>query len=284
MSSDRVAVVGVGLIGGSLGMGLRARGIRVVGIGRSPERLALAQRLGALDSWSTDFAAARGCGLVFLCTTVGVMERMMEGLAPYLEEEAVVTDVGSVKRSVLAAAGRSLPEHVRFVGGHPIAGSHRTGVEAARADLFQGAVCVLTPTERSRGAEDRVEALWASLGARVVRMSAAEHDAALAVTSHSPHLVAAALANAFGKAAERSAALRELTAGGFRDTTRIAASSPRMWVDIFLQNADEVLRACADVRAELEELAGALQAGDGERLLALLEAARSARSSLDEQG
>lgn len=284
MSSGKVAVLGVGLIGGSLGMGLRKRGLasEVVGVGRNPDRLALAERLGAVDAWSTDPASVAGCDWVFICTAVGAIEKMMKEIAPHLDDDALVTDVGSVKRSVMAAAERSLPGRVRFVGGHPIAGSHLSGVTAASADLFCGAVCVLTSGKGSRGAEDELARLWEALGSCVLRMSAEEHDAALAVTSHAPHVVAAALAAAFGKASAARPVLRELVAGGFRDTTRIAASSPELWLDIFLQNSDEVLKACSGVSAELAALEEALRAGDRKRLARLLDAAFRARNSIDE--
>lgn len=280
MSGDRpiVAVVGVGLIGGSLGMALRRRNLAdVVGLGRSEERLALAGELGAVDRFSTQAAdVIPGAAHVVVCTPVSVMPEMFKLIGPHLSEGAVVSDAGSTKRSVMSDAARWLPPGAAFAGAHPMAGSDKAGVGAASADLFEGSVCVVVEGA-SPDAAYSVGKLWQSVGARVVRLAADDHDRLVAASSHLPHACAAALV----LAVSATDGAMDLTAGGFADSTRIAASSPGMWRDICMANADELSAALRGYGAQLERFAGMLGSADAEGVLAFFEEAARIREGLE---
>ena len=236
-----VAIVGVGLIGGSVGMTLRARKLarEVVGVGRDPERLAEAVRLGAIDSAETDLGrAVAGADAAIICTPVGRVAQDCRAAANLGGDRLLVTDAGSTKRGIVEAVESDPIARGRFVGAHPIAGSERSGVAAASADLFAGRACVLTPTAITPADRlGRARAFWESVGCRVVAMPPAEHDRALAVTSHLPHVAAAALASLLPEEWEA------LTGGAFRDGTRVAASDASLWADIFLANRTPILDA-----------------------------------------
>ena len=282
MSADRprVAVVGVGLIGGSLGMALRRRGLaEVAGLGRNEGRLELARECGAVDVTSTDPAdVVPGAEHVVVCTPVSTMGAMFESVAPHLSAGTVVSDAGSTKVAVMRQARGHLPDGVAFAGAHPMAGSDRSGVAAASADLFEGAVCIVVEGGSSEAAEG-VSDLWRSVGCRVSRMSAEEHDRLVALSSHLPHVCAAALV----RAVTSVDGAVELTAGGFADTTRIAASSPGMWTDICLANADEVAAAVKAYIDRLDEFADLLAAGDPDAVLRFFASAREARDRLEQR-
>jgi prephenate dehydrogenase len=261
--------VGTGLIGGSIGLALRARGWHVTGRDRSPERAARALDLGAIDAVGHDPAAA----VTFVATPVGAVAAEA---ADALKGPGVVTDVGSVKSSIVEAVGDP-----RFVGGHPMAGSEQEGVEGADPALFSGAVWVLTPVEATDPvAHSLVRSVVASLGAEVVELAPERHDALVAVISHVPHLTAATLMGLAATGAEEHGALLRLAAGGFRDMTRIAAGHPGIWPDICVENR----AAITEVLARLEEGLAAMRAvvaeGDRDALLANLERARAARVNL----
>jgi prephenate dehydrogenase len=280
---DTVAIVGVGLIGGSLGMALRHRGLarRVIGIARREETLAEAASVGALDEGSLDPAAVATAELVVLCAPVLSVPPLVRALAPHLRAGALVTDVGSTKATLLAEAAALLPPGVELVGGHPMAGSERDGVLAAREDLFENAVWVVTPTPHCRRESvARLEELVRRVGARPVTLEPAPHDEAVARISHLPHVAAAALASAAADSGIPAETLALLVAGGFRDTTRIAASSPVMWRDICLTNRDAVLAGMADLERRLSGFRSALEAANAEELLAFFEAGREAREAL----
>jgi prephenate dehydrogenase len=276
----RVAIVGVGLIGGSLGMALRARGIarRVVGVGRDGERLASARRLGAIDEAALDLAAGvEGADLVVLATPVGQILDSLPRLAPCLAAGALVTDVGSTKGQIARAGDAHLPPGA-FVAGHPMAGSERSGVEAATPELFAGAVWALTPTAATAlEAVDRVAALVATLGARVVVLDPEAHDRAVAVTSHLPHVLAYALSALAAAEAERSGHLYALAAGSFASATRVAASPPELWRDVALTNREALAGALRAYRADLDRVLGALEAGDADLLQARFQAGFDAK-------
>ncbi|MCC2672178.1 MAG: Prephenate dehydrogenase, partial [Armatimonadetes bacterium] len=280
---DTVAIVGVGLIGGSLGMALRERGLarRVVGLARREATLQEALSVGAIDDGSLEPAAVHGAELVVLAPPVLTIPPLVEALAPHLSPGAIVTDVGSTKAALMQCLSELVPAHADLVGGHPMAGSERGGVLAARADLFQGAVYVLTRCPRTRPESvARLEALAHALGARPVVMDAEEHDTAVARISHLPHVVAAALAATSGAGGIPAETLRLLVAGGFRDTTRIASSPPEMWRDICLTNRDAILTALDHLDLALGAFRTALEAEDGAGLLEAFARGKTVRDAL----
>lgn len=279
MPFERAAIVGVGLIGGSLALAARAAGLigEVVGLGRSAANLDVARQRGIIDHAVQDPAAIGPVDLVVLAVPVRSTARMAAALLPHLRPGTVVTDVGSVKGEVVAQCEAALPADRPFVGGHPIAGSERAGAAAADAGLFRGAPCVLTPTARTDAtALAAVRALWEGVGARVSEMTPAAHDRALAWVSHLPHVVAYALVGALAGADGQLAAL---AGGSWRDATRVAASPAELWRDIFLANREAVLAATDAFGAEVARLRAALAAGDEPALLALLERAVAARGA-----
>lgn len=279
----RIAIVGVGLIGGSLALALRRAGLvtEVVGIGRTQQNLDVALARGIVDRAGTDPALVQGCELVLLATPGALLAPSAAALAPHLDAGAIVTDAGSTKAGVVRECTAALGSRARFVGAHPIAGTESSGAGAAEPDLFRGARCVLTPVARTdAGALARVRALWEAVGMDVVEMAPEAHDELLALTSHVPHLLAFALTGA-------AAAFRTARAGApdpfafagpsFRDATRVAASSPEMWRDILLGNAAAVRTALASVRTQLDVLESAIAAGDAARIVELITAARAAK-------
>jgi prephenate dehydrogenase len=278
---ERVAVVGLGLIGGSLALAAREAKIpgSVLGVDRDPAHRQAARRLGIADEVAADLAALRGADLVVLAVPVSAIRGLLPDIAAHASPDCLVTDVGSVKAPIAAAGDGAFPDG-RFVPGHPIAGQERSGPEAARADLFAGAACILTPGRQSRAdAVARVEALWRGVGCRVVRMDAAWHDDVFAAVSHLPHLVAYGLMDAVLRM-ERGPERIGFAAGGLRDFTRVASSHPEMWRDIFLMNREPLLRALAAYRDALDRLEAAMQRDDGEAMLRLLAQARLAREEM----
>jgi prephenate dehydrogenase len=279
----KVTLVGVGLLGGSLGMALRQRGLaeHVCGVVRRSAIIADCERLGAVDMATRNLGpAVRGADLVVLCSPIGQMGPLTQELIPYLEPDAVVTDVGSVKGTLvdeleapIAKAGG------HFIGSHPMAGSEKTGVQAARADLFEGALCAVTPTARSNAAAlARVQQLWAALGSRVLTLSPAQHDDLVSRSSHLPHVVAAALANyVLSPANPKEQAA--LCAGGFRDTTRIASGSPEMWRDIALANRENLARVLGVLIEDLQEFQHSLQQGDSKAVTEFFTSAKERRDA-----
>jgi prephenate dehydrogenase len=279
---ERLAIVGVGLIGGSFALALRAAGLvrRVVGIGRSRATLEHALRLRIVDEIAADASGARGADVVFAAPPVGQMHAVLAGIAPHLREDAIVTDGGSTKRDVIAAARMTLGTRVaRFVPGHPIAGSEQSGPSAASATLYARKQVILTPlAENPPAAVARVEALWRACGASVHRLSPDEHDSVLATVSHLPHVLAFALVEQMQR--DPYAALSWRHAGaGFRDFSRIASSSPEMWRDVCLANRDALLERIDGYAAVLDELRASVAAGDGAALDRVFAAARDARDA-----
>jgi prephenate dehydrogenase len=285
---NQVAIVGVGLIGGSLGMALKRQGLAdaVVGIGRRVENLQAAVALGAIDRFVSEAAAGvRGADLVVLATPVDTYERHLKEWGRLLEPGAIVTDVGSVKGPLVRLAEGLIPGPARFVGAHPIAGKEKTGVTAGSADLFRGARCVLTPTPQTDPrALQTVRALWKATGAQVVEMDPDAHDRVLGAVSHLPHAVAFALITALLEVRERLTPELDLLAyagGGLRDTTRIAASSPEMWRDIFLWNRDNLVAVIEIYERHLAHLKQLIKSGDGPGVEQELERAKRAREQLN---
>lgn len=265
----RAVVVGIGLIGGSLGLALRARGWHVSGVDRDEARAARALELGVIDRIGQDPDAT----LTFVAVPVGsVVEAAQEALAG----GGVVTDVGSVKAPIVAAI-----DHPRFVGGHPMAGSEELGVDGARADLFEGATWVLTPTSvTDADAHALVHSVVRSFGADVVTLRPDRHDELVATVSHVPHLAAATLMQLAASRAEADAALLRLAAGGFRDMTRIAAGDPGMWLDICEDNRDAILEVLDAFAGSLAEMRDIVRRGDRAALRERLRSAQAARISL----
>ena len=277
----KLVVIGVGLIGGSFALALRrARAVqRVVGVGRTRRNLADALRLKVIDEASQDPArAVRGADLVLLATPVGQMPAVMTAIAPHLPAHAVVTDAGSTKRDVIACARRFLGGHLpRFVPAHPVAGTEMSGAAAAFPDLFRGRNVILTPQAgTAAGAVTLVRRAWEACGARVVRLDAGAHDELLAAVSHLPHVIAFALVNMLA-GRPNPARLFGMSAGGLRDTVRIAGSSPEMWADICVANRDTLLAALEDYENELGQTRAAIERADAQELRRLFAQARSAR-------
>jgi prephenate dehydrogenase len=280
---DTVAIAGVGLIGGSLGMALRERGLarRVIGIPRRQATIDEALSVGAIDEGSTDLAATADADLVVLAAPVLQFEPLASAIAPHLRRGALLTDVGSTKGAITRALPRLLPGHADFVGGHPMAGSEKGGVLAGRADLFEGAIWVLTrgPATKPESVE-RLATLVKALGADPVEMDPALHDDAVARISHLPHVVAAALAEAAGVGEVPAEVLRLLVAGGFKSTTRIAASPPEMWRDICLSNREAILASLGDFELAIRAFRAALEEGSEEAVAEAFRRGKSARDLL----
>jgi len=285
----RLAIVGPGLIGGSIA--LAARRTNVVGeiaiTTRRQATLDAARARGLGDTYTTDPAeAARGADCVILCVPVGACGAVTETIAPVLKPGAIVSDVGSVKASVIAQVKPSLPGGVHFVPAHPVAGTEESGPDAGFAELFEGRWCILTPED---GTDPEAVALmnefWQCLGSNVEIMDAAHHDLVLAITSHVPHLIAY---NIVGTADDLEAVTRsevlKFSAGGFRDFTRIAASDPTMWRDVFLNNREAVLEMLGRFSEDLTALQRAIRWGDGDALYTLFERTRAIRRGVIEAG
>jgi prephenate dehydrogenase len=280
---ERLAIVGVGLIGGSLALALRRAGIvrEVVGCGRGVANLELARARGIIDSYTTDPAAAvAGADMVVIGATLAASAAVFAAIAPALEAGAVITDVGSTKASVVAAGRAALGAGFSaFVPGHPIAGTEHSGAGAAFAELYDHHKVILTPLpETDRQALARVRAMWDATGATVVEMSVEMHDAVLAATSHLPHLLAYALVDLLAGRADADDVFA-YAAGGFRDFTRIASSSPRMWTEIVLANKAALLDVSRAYAERLTALIAALERDDGATLEAVFTRAKSARDA-----
>lgn len=277
----RLVVIGLGLIGGSFAKGLRERDLfrEVIGVDLDPESRRLAVDLGVVDRCEVDLlAACQGADVIQLAVPILAMEKLLSELAKLDLGTAVLTDVGSAKGNVVRAARLAFTgKSVRFVPGHPIAGSEQSGVEASNAQLFRRHKVILTPCEQSDDAAlALVDALWRELGADVEHMEVEHHDQVLAATSHLPHLLAFTLVDSLAKRSENLEIFR-YAAGGFRDFTRIAGSDPVMWHDIFLANREAVLRTLDVFRDDLDALRDAVDAGDGHQLLGVFTRARVAR-------
>ncbi len=281
MKIGKLVVVGVGLIGGSFALALKAAKAvgTVVGVGRSEANLRRARELGVIDAaGALDGPTLADADLVMVATPVGEMSAVFRALAPHLGPSTTITDGGSTKQDVIAAARRELGAAMpRFVPGNPVAGTEKSGAEAAFADLYRGRKVVLTPlAETDPGALERVRAAWERCGAVVVDLDPAEHDAILASVSHLPHVLAYALVHQVARH-PRPERLFAFAAGGFRDFTRIASSHPRMWTDICLANREALLAELDRYGGELARIRGLLERGDAKMLEALFAHARSAR-------
>jgi prephenate dehydrogenase len=281
--SDRLVVIGVGLIGGSVAAALRRAGKvrRVIGVGRGRANVARALELGVIDDAIEDIAAAvKGADAVLIAVPVQQNQRVLGALADALVPGTLVTDAGSTKQDFVAAVRRIVPRHLAsVVPGHPIAGAELTGVDAASSGLFDGRNVVLTPlAENLAAAVDRVEAMWKACGARVSRMTPERHDRVFSAVSHLPHMLAYTLVHMIA-ARPDAEALFGFAASGFRDFTRIAGSSAEMWRDIALANRESLLADIEAYQQQLAELARRLRQADGAEIERIFEAARSARNA-----
>ncbi len=285
----KVALIGMGLIGSSLAYAMRRAGLaaHIAGFGRRAETLELARRLGFADSLHDTLApAVRDADLVVLATPVGAFGELAQRMAPHLMAGAILSDVGSVKMAVIRDVTPFVPADVHFIPAHPIAGTEQSGPEAGFAELFDGRWCILTPLAGANAqCVARLQAFWQRCGSQVEIMDAKHHDLVLAITSHVPHLIAY---NIVGTAADLETVTEgeviKYSAGGFRDFTRIAASDPVMWRDVFLNNREAVLEMLGRFNEDLSALQRAIRWGDGEMLLALFTRTRAIRRSIIDAG
>jgi prephenate dehydrogenase len=277
-SLSQITIVGVGLLGGSIGLALRAHGYRGrrVGVGRRATSLEAALQYGAVDDVTQDMAAGvADAGLVILCAPIGRFESLLRAMAGALKPGTLVTDVGSTKVEVVRMAKRCLPRPVRFVGSHPMAGSEKTGVEFARADLFDRAVCLITPTPKTNPADVQwLESFWRTLGGHPKILTPQRHDALLARVSHLPHAVATALV----RLSLKDSAI-DLAGPGFGDTTRIASGDPTLWTDIFRTNRTAVCKAVDNLIQELTRFRDSLAGDQADAIHKWLESSRSERDA-----
>jgi prephenate dehydrogenase len=280
---QKITVAGVGLLGGSIGMAAKQRRLagRVSGLVRRPESIAECLDMGAVDEAFTDpTRAVEGADLVFLCTPIAQMPSRVAKLLPALKRGAIVTDVGSVKGAVVAELEPLVSgAGAQFIGSHPMAGAEKMGVSAARADLFEGAVCVVTPTANStKDAVQSVEQFWKDLGGLPLQMSAEHHDDLVSRSSHLPHVVAAELAN-YVLSPVHPKEQSMLCATGFRDTTRVASGSPEMWRDIALANRKNLARVLGVFIGDLQEFQHALETQDTKAIEEFFQQAKQRRDA-----
>lgn len=282
---NRLALIGVGLIGSSIARAARARGIvgTIVATARSEATRSRVIELGIADQVvATSAEAAKGSDLVIVCVPVGACGSVAAEIGPHLMQGAIVSDVGSVKAAVVKDMAPHLPSHVHFVPAHPVAGTEHSGPDAGFAELFVNRWCILTPAEKADAKPtQRLADFWRALGANVEVMTAQHHDLVLAITSHLPHLIAYTIV---GTADELAAVTRsevlKFSAGGFRDFTRIAASDPTMWRDVFLANKDAVLEMLGRFNEDLSTLTRAIRHGDGDTLFNLFNRTRAIRRGI----
>jgi cyclohexadieny/prephenate dehydrogenase len=286
---DTVAIIGMGLIGSSIARAARETGAarRIVAADRSPEVAARVAELGIADESGTDAAGAVGdADLVIICAPVGVNGSISQAIAPHLRPGATISDVGSVKGAVVRAVQPHLPAAAHFVPAHPVAGTEHSGPDAGFASLFRERWCILTPPEGTDAAAvAQVRAFWEALGSKVEEMTPEHHDLVLAVTSHIPHLIAYNIVGTADDLAQvTQSEVIKFSAGGFRDFTRIAASDPTMWRDVFLHNKDAVLEVLGRFQEDLFSLQRAIRWGEGDKLFDLFTRTRAIRRDIIQIG
>ena len=282
---ERIALVGIGLIGSSISHASRRAGLAksIVGSARTPATIATALRLGLIETgYASAAEAAKGADLVILCVPVGLCGAITKEIAPVLRAGAIVTDVGSVKGSIVRDMAPHVPKGVHFVPAHPIAGTEHSGPESGFAELYDGRWCILTPEPATdSGAVEKLKLFWERLGSKVEIMSAEHHDMVLAITSHVPHLIAYNIVNTAAHL-ERvtDSEVIKFSAGGFRDFTRIASSDPTMWRDVFLNNKEAVLEMLGRFNEDLSQMQRAIRKGDGATLFDKFTRTRAIRRSI----
>jgi cyclohexadieny/prephenate dehydrogenase len=286
---ERIALIGIGLIGSSISHASRRAGLArsIVGSARTPATVDTATSLGLIEQGFARAAqAAEDADLVILCAPVGACGALAKEIGPSLKPGAIVTDVGSVKAAIVRDVAPHMPKDVHFVPGHPIAGTEQSGPESGFAELFDGRWCILTPEAHTDvGAVEKLTAFWQALGAKVELMTPEHHDMVLAITSHLPHLIAYNIVNT-AEHLERvtDSEVIKFSAGGFRDFTRIAASDPTMWRDVFLNNKDAVLEMLGRFAEDLTALQRAIRFGDGDTLFKMFTDARAVRRGIIQAG
>ena len=285
----RVALIGLGLIASSMALAMRRAGLagEITGFARTTETRDTVRELGFCDRvFDTAAEAVQGADLVVLAVPVGAMGAVAAEIAPHLAKGATVTDVGSVKAAVIAAVAPHLPAHVQFIPGHPLAGTEHSGPRAGFAELFDNRWCLLVPVaDADRAAVDRLRALWEGIGSHVDEMDAEHHDLVLAVTSHAPHLIAYTMVGVADDLRRvTDSEVIKYSAAGFRDFTRIAASDPTMWRDVFLNNKAATLEILGRFTEELFALQRAIRRGDGDHLHAYFTRTRAIRRGIIDAG
>ncbi len=280
----KLTIIGVGLIGGSLAIVLRKKGMvgEIVGVGRSISNLELAVKLDVIDKFTTDPAAGvMDADLVVIATPVASIAGIVKKIAPYLKEGAIVTDVGSVKGTIVKETEGLLPTGIHFVGGHPIAGTEESGVGAAFPTLFEKNKCILTPSAKTdKDALEKIRKVWEAAGSDVILMDADKHDSILAAVSHLPHVIAYSLVNTVDDVRDFEESILNYSAGGFRDFTRIASSSPEMWRDICLINKEAVLDMITRFEKSLSKLKGYIKESNGHEIVKEFDKSKKARDSI----
>jgi cyclohexadieny/prephenate dehydrogenase len=286
---ERLALIGVGLIGSSIARAARERGVVKI-IAASARTEATRKRIAELELahevFETNAEAAKGADLVIVCVPVGACGAVAAEIAPVLKEGAIVSDVGSVKSAILRDMAQHLPKDVHFIPAHPVAGTEHSGPDAGFAELFDNRWCILTPPPSAdAGAVERLKKFWSGLGANVEVMDPLHHDMVLAITSHVPHLIAYSIVGTAAHLGEvTQSEVTKFSAGGFRDFTRIAASDPTMWRDVFLHNKEAVLEMLGRFSEDLAVLTRAIRFGDGKTLFDLFTRTRAIRRSIIEIG
>ena len=268
---QKVTIIGVGLLGASLAKACKGRGLvdEITGYGRNCENLRKAKDLKIIDHYSGDLSeAVSDADLVVLCTPVSTIVPLIQSLVSQVQPGTIITDVGSVKESVVHSADKLMPEGIFFVGSHPIAGGENSGLESSTASLYQDAKCIVTPTEKTdTTALKKISALWHALGMNVISLSAEEHDFIFGAVSHLPHIVAYALMNTLGGLkTPNNLEVTGFSGAGLRDITRIASSDPVMWRDICLSNRNHSLSLINRFQNKLEEIRNTIERGDGQKL------------------
>ncbi len=285
---DHIALIGMGLIGSSIARAARAAGAvrRITAIDAQPVVAERVRALDIADHSGTDLAAVAGADLVILCVPVGANRAVAEALRPHLKAGAILSDVGSVKGAVVKAVTPYLPEGVHFIPAHPVAGTEHSGPDAGFASLFQNRWCILTPPEGADpDATRRLRAFWEAFGSKVEEMTPEHHDLVLAVTSHIPHLIAYNIVGTADDLAQvTQSEVIKFSAGGFRDFTRIAASDPTMWRDVFLHNREAVLEVLGRFQEDLFYLQRAIRWGEGDKLFDLFSRTRDIRRGIIQMG
>jgi cyclohexadieny/prephenate dehydrogenase len=286
---NRIALLGIGLIGSSISHAVRRRGLaaEIVGYARTEATRTTALRIGLIsEAFATAAEAVRGADLVIMCVPVGACGTIAAEIGPHLEPGAILTDVGSVKGAIVRDCAAHVPKGVHFIPGHPIAGTEHSGPESGFAELFDNRWCIITPLPGAdQSAVDKLKALWIGMGSYVEIMDAEHHDMVLAITSHVPHLIAYNIVNTaahLGRVTDTE--VIKFSAGGFRDFTRIAASDPTMWRDVFLNNKEATLEMLGRFSEDLAELQRAIRFGDGDTLFKLFTEARQIRRGIIQAG
>ncbi len=274
---NTIAIIGVGLIGGSIGLAVKNKKLadKVIGLGRSELSLKKALKKGAVDEISIDKAKVKDADLVILATPVGQIIPLIKEILPHLKKGTLVTDVGSTKRKIMYEVGKFLPKNINFIGGHPLAGSEKSGVEFADKNLFQNSICFLIPDKKriTEKSFEKTKKFWEKLGAKLISTSAEEHDFLVAGISHLPHIVSIALINSVSDVKCMKKDITEFAGQGWKDTTRISAGSPEVWLDILSSNADKLLVFIKQFDKQWQQIKTSLQKKNWEELISILKQA-----------